>query len=235
MRLKVLKANKRNPRKITSSRLEALRKSLEKFGDLSGIVVNRRTGNIVSGHQRQKALPDASIKIEKKFETPTRCFTVAEGYVEIDGERFKYREVDAPEEWEVEALLAANNQGGSNDEGMLKIVLADFPALDLELAGLPELKPLAPLRESSSFNAPSGAYEESDEEYVANTPQTTESIDVERIPSTDNVSPFDKVVEKSEVAGKRYVLIIDCSNEEAKQGLKEKIRAEVEMAGAKFF
>ena len=40
--------NPANPRKIHPQDLEKLRKSLVKFGDLGGIVVNKRTGWLVS-------------------------------------------------------------------------------------------------------------------------------------------------------------------------------------------
>ena len=56
--LKDAKPAKYNPRKITEDRLEKLKKSIESFGDLSGVVINNRTGSIVAGHQRIKTLGD---------------------------------------------------------------------------------------------------------------------------------------------------------------------------------
>ena len=41
-----------NPRKITDKAAKGLGSSLDRFGDLSGIVWNRRTGELVAGHQR---------------------------------------------------------------------------------------------------------------------------------------------------------------------------------------
>ncbi len=43
MQIKDLKPAAYNPRKITDAQLARLKKSLEEFGDLSGIVVNVRT------------------------------------------------------------------------------------------------------------------------------------------------------------------------------------------------
>ena len=147
MKIKNLKANKRNPR-ITQSRQDALKQSLEKFGDLGGIIFNKSTGQLVGGHQRSAIMPpDATTVIEKKYDAPTAAGTVAEGYVEFNGERFKYREVAWDEATEVEAMLAANNQGGENDDALVKIVLAGFPKLNLDLAGFPELKPILPLQD----------------------------------------------------------------------------------------
>lgn len=45
-----------NPRKISPKAMEGLKKSLAEFGAVQPIVVNERTGNIVGGHQRVKAL-----------------------------------------------------------------------------------------------------------------------------------------------------------------------------------
>jgi len=42
MDVKSLKPAGYNPRKITDKKLEMLKKSLEEFGDLSGIIFNRR-------------------------------------------------------------------------------------------------------------------------------------------------------------------------------------------------
>lgn len=47
-----------NPREISQRNLESLKVSLDEFGDLSGIVWNKRTGHIVCGHQRIKALKE---------------------------------------------------------------------------------------------------------------------------------------------------------------------------------
>lgn len=45
-----------NPRKISPKAMEGLKKSLAEFGAVQPIVVNERTGHIVGGHQRVKAL-----------------------------------------------------------------------------------------------------------------------------------------------------------------------------------
>ncbi len=44
-----------NPRRMSEHDLEALRRSLRFFGTVEPIVVNRRSGHIVGGHQRVKA------------------------------------------------------------------------------------------------------------------------------------------------------------------------------------
>lgn len=45
-----------NPRRISPKAMEGLKKSLAEFGAVQPIVVNERTGHIVGGHQRVKAL-----------------------------------------------------------------------------------------------------------------------------------------------------------------------------------
>ena len=55
--------NPSNPRKIHPQDLDKLRKSLATFGDLGGIVVNKRTGWLVSGHQRMTAIGDDVVLI----------------------------------------------------------------------------------------------------------------------------------------------------------------------------
>jgi hypothetical protein len=241
MKVKDLKPNKRNPRKITNAKLKALQQSLAKFGDLSGFVFNRRTKSLISGHQRTKTIPeDSKIIIEIKHDKPTKAFTVAEGYILIGDERFKYREVDAPESWEVEALLAANKQGGEWDRDILKLNFSDFPDMDLEMTGfdIPELKIM-----DIEFK-PTIMMEETDEQYVKNTQTVEEPIDIERPPNDtkyenkpaeDPSEVFDKIDEEKSIVGKRFIIIIDCKDDGHKKEIKEKLQEQVHELGGKFF
>lgn len=45
-----------NPRTITAESGDGLKASLKRFGDLSGITFNRRTGELVTGHQRMQQI-----------------------------------------------------------------------------------------------------------------------------------------------------------------------------------
>lgn len=70
-----------NPRTITEEQLDRLGRSMQEFGDLSGIVYNRRSGRIIGGHQRLKHVdPDASIQLEETFEESNEQGTVAIGH-----------------------------------------------------------------------------------------------------------------------------------------------------------
>lgn len=138
MKLNELSPNPKNPRTISEQQLASLKKSLYEFGDLSGFVFNRRTKQLVGGHQRGKAMdPNATVTIDKQFNPPTRTGTVASGIVVSDGEIFIYREVDWDETREKAANLAANKHGGDFDmiqvnEWLTELSLKKF---DLDLTG----------------------------------------------------------------------------------------------------
>jgi ParB-like chromosome segregation protein Spo0J len=55
-RLSELKPMEDNPRKISEEQMRALEASMEKFGYVEPIVWNKRTGHVISGHQRLKVL-----------------------------------------------------------------------------------------------------------------------------------------------------------------------------------
>ena len=133
-----LNPNSDNPRKIDDQELRMLKKSLEKFGDLSGFVLNRVSNQLISGHQRQKVLPQNSeIIILERYDKPNKFGTVAIGFVVVDGEKHKYREVLFDESTEKAANIAANQQGGDFNHSILKdwILDLDENSIDLELLG----------------------------------------------------------------------------------------------------
>lgn len=124
-----------NPRKIGDKQLAMLKKSMAEFGDLSGIVVNVRTGNMIGGHQRIKNFDPKWIIKSQPANDGTG--TVALGHVATDQGRWSYREVDWPEEKEKAANLAANKHGGEWDMAKLNVVLQDLKDVnfDIELTG----------------------------------------------------------------------------------------------------
>lgn len=139
MKLSDLKANPKNPRKIADWQKDALKRSIEAFGDLSGFIYNRRSKQLEGGHQRKLVMPeDAEVTIEKKYPTPTRTGTVAEGYVILAGERYAYREVDWDADTARAANIAANKHGGEFDDALLKQALAQLDDELLELTGFHE-------------------------------------------------------------------------------------------------
>jgi len=131
MLVKDLKPATYNPRKISDWKLEALGKAMKEFGDLSGVVRNVKTGNLIGGHQRCKHF-DPSWKIAKDSHQDN-VGTVAQGYVETPWGRWTYREVDWPEQKEIAANIAANEHGGEFDLPGLADLLGQLDAGDFDM------------------------------------------------------------------------------------------------------
>jgi len=154
MKLSDLHPNPFNPRKITDEKLKMLNASIDTFGDLSGIVFNKASMQIVSAHQRLRCLPkDATITITKTYEKPTKRGTIKEGYVVIDEERFSYREVDWDPITEKAANIAANQQGGDFDTPRLADMILEIESNNypIELLGFDK-------EELENIMAPIGEY-----------------------------------------------------------------------------
>jgi len=135
----MLRANERNPRKISAEQKRMLKEALAEFGDLGGFVFNRRTQRLVGGHQRQSVIPaDSKIKILRQYPKPSRTGTMAEGFVTAHGERFSYREVDWTEKRERMAMVAANKIQGEFDDSKLPILLSDLDEAERLLVGFTE-------------------------------------------------------------------------------------------------
>ncbi len=145
-----------NPRRITPERLDQLGRSMKKFGDLSSIVFNRRTGRLVGGHQRIKHL-DPNWVIDK---TPAKdkVGTVAVGRISPSGSTsWAYREVDWDEATEKAANIAANAAGGEFDNKVLEKLVGELNAggFDMGLLNLQDLDALV----ASSLPQPESAEE----------------------------------------------------------------------------
>ncbi len=119
MLVKDLHPSPKNPRTVTPEKLKMLKAALSRFGDLSGVVFNRKSGQLVGGHQRTKVFADGSVHITMKYDKPTRTGTVAEGFIELKGERFAYREVSWDKDTETAANIAANKGAGEWDMSAL--------------------------------------------------------------------------------------------------------------------
>lgn len=137
-----LAPNPKNPRKKWGSDKERQKflQSLQTFGDLSGIVFNKTTGQIVGGHKRVDEFKagHSELKITEKLDKPDKVGTVAYGHVVMpDGTRFAYREVAWPSAKESAANLAANRWGAEWELGSVKDLLMDAKAggFDLDVTG----------------------------------------------------------------------------------------------------
>ena len=58
LRLAELEPHTRNPRRIEPQALEGLKASISSFGYVEPIIWNARTGRVVGGHQRMRALEE---------------------------------------------------------------------------------------------------------------------------------------------------------------------------------
>ena len=117
-----------NPRTIGEAELAGLGKSLNMYGDISGIVWNATTGHLVTGHQRMRSLrarygADLSLDPEAKV-------LRAPGGLE-----FKIRVVEWDDDTERAANIAANSPdiAGRFDTEKLAAMLKDMKERGLSL------------------------------------------------------------------------------------------------------
>lgn len=102
-----------NPRKISKEELEKLKKSIQTFGYIEPVIYNERTGLIVGGHQRVKALKELGVE-------------------EVDCVIGNWSEAE-----EKELNIALNKISGEWDEDKLSALLLDIKETggDLEATG----------------------------------------------------------------------------------------------------
>lgn len=102
--LSELKGSPRNPRKISDKALGGLAASMDRFGDISGIVWNTRLGELAAGHQRVDRLREAwgDLVIEPLDEEHGRI-------VAPSGQSWGVRFVDWPRARHDAAMVAANS------------------------------------------------------------------------------------------------------------------------------
>ncbi len=89
---------------------EKLKRSIAEFGAVEPVVWNRRSGNVVGGHQRLKILLDMG-------QTVIDCAVV-----------------DLDEQREKALNLALNRITGDWDEGLLAALMADLDAADFDVS-----------------------------------------------------------------------------------------------------
>lgn len=105
MKLSDLKAWERNPRTIDEPSADGLRESIQRFGDISGIVVNRRNGALVAGHQRAEQARELCGGGDPDIVMMDDDI----GHFDVGGERFSVRFVDWDSSMHAAANVAANN------------------------------------------------------------------------------------------------------------------------------
>lgn len=114
-----------NPREISEHQYNGLANSMDKFGDISGITWNRRSGNLVTGHQRWNRLSRefGDLKLSQIKDDIYSIESTAKGPT-----GFKMRVVDWDMATERAANITGNNHaiGGTWEKESLKILLADI-------------------------------------------------------------------------------------------------------------
>lgn len=128
----------KNPRKISEAQLEQLKQNIQELGDLSGIVHDLNTDEIISGNQRSKVINinECEIEIVKKYDKPNEQGTIAFGFVIFENQRLNYRQVRWNEKQREKACITANALGGEWDYKILDM----FDNHDLVDWGLDNLK-----------------------------------------------------------------------------------------------
>jgi hypothetical protein len=104
-----LNPDPRNPRRIDEHARTGLSASMERFGDLSGLVFSVRSGELVTGHQRKDLLP-LDAPLEDFREASDDVGTVGYGYVIAQGRRWHVRFVDWDPDTQRDANVSANNR-----------------------------------------------------------------------------------------------------------------------------
>jgi DNA modification methylase len=108
-----------NPRQISRKRHRRLADTLSRLGDISGIVHNLETDQIIGGNQRVSVFQDGAVELVEQFEEPDEQGTVGLGFVIWQGKPYAYRQVRWDEATAREANIEANLGGGTWDFDML--------------------------------------------------------------------------------------------------------------------
>ena len=117
-----MKQYHKNPRQITERQMQQLTGSLSELGDLSGIVHDLNSDEIVGGNQRGRAFNIDLCEIElvtDQLDDPDAQGTVAHGFIVWKGKRYAYRQVRWTPEQCAQANIQANKLGGTWDFDVL--------------------------------------------------------------------------------------------------------------------
>ena len=132
------KPHPRNPNRMGSADKERLKKALSGYGDHGGIVINRRPGLLVGGHQRVEVLASGKLNV-KDLAVPEAGGTVARGWLVHEGVQYSVRVVDWTEKKAQAAMIAANRfaRVGRDEFSALADLLQELDTgeFDMDLTG----------------------------------------------------------------------------------------------------
>jgi len=123
----------KNPRQISKTDHARLTDTLIRLGDLSGIVHNLNTDEIIGGNQRMTVFTDGKPEIVETYDNPDEQGTVAHGFIVWKGHKFAYRQVRWDDKTSDEANIAANIGGGDWD---WEVIANQWSADDLQGWGM---------------------------------------------------------------------------------------------------
>ncbi len=120
----------KNPRRISDDQFKDLEQWLRELGDLSGIVHDLNSDQIIGGNQRSRVFDvnKCQIEIVERYEAPDAQGTVAFGFVIWEGNKYTYRQVRWTAKQCEQANIVANKAGGDWDIDKL---LTEFEKDDL--------------------------------------------------------------------------------------------------------
>jgi DNA modification methylase len=171
-----MKPYSKNPRQISEKRLERLKDTLSRLGDLSGIVHNLTTDEIIGGHQRMKVFEGASeIVVTEKRKKPDDQGTVGSGHILWKGKKYSYRQVRWNAKTAAEANIAANLGAGEWDWDK---IANEWDASDLKSWGMDfdELKTW-----KHDLSGLSELLKSSEEEPVDSEPQIDQAAELNKV------------------------------------------------------
>jgi len=129
-----MKPYHKNPRRISDKQEKDLSTWLSELGDLSGIVHDLNSNEIIGGNQRSRIfdINNCEIVITERNDFPDKQGTVALGYIVWQGNKYAYRQVRWSERQAEQANIVANRAGGDWD---LEILTTNFEVADLTAWG----------------------------------------------------------------------------------------------------
>lgn len=122
-----------NPRQMTKESRRALKKSIDKFQDISGITINKRTGNVIAGNHRWEEL----VSTHRKGNMLLTHLSGEYYSIDLKGGRHTgwiVRVVDWDEVTEKAANITANSEliSGEFTSGLQDILIELAPLMELD-------------------------------------------------------------------------------------------------------
>lgn len=112
-----MKEYRKNSKRTTDGEIQKLRESISLLGDISGIVFDVDSGEIICGNQRSAIMNinEREIITIKELKKPDKFGTLLYGYVEWEGQKYSFRKVRWNEEQRQLANISANLMYSSYD------------------------------------------------------------------------------------------------------------------------